>query len=234
MLQVTDIHTYYGNSYILQGVSLHIEPAEVVCLLGRNGAGKTTTIRSIIGFSPPRSGSIQFKNREIARLSADRIARSGIGLVPQGRRIFPDLTVRENLLLAARPRTDGRGTGWNLDTVYAEMPRLFERASHHGNELSGGEQQMVAIGRALMSNPDLILMDEPTEGLAPLMVREIARLLVELKARRQSILLVEQSLPLALEIAQRIYVMSKGRIVFEGTPDQLFENEQVKKQYLGL
>ncbi len=228
MLQVNDIHTYYGDSYILQGVSLRVEPSEVVCLLGRNGAGKTTTIRSIIGFTPPRAGSIVFNARDITRVSSDRIARAGIGLVPQGRRIFPDLTVRENLTLAAR------GAGWNLDAVYQQLPRLRERATHRGNELSGGEQQMVAIGRALMANPDLLLMDEPTEGLAPLIVREIARLLLTLKAQRQSILLVEQNLALALQVADRVYVMSKGRIVFEGTADALRRNEEVKKQYLGV
>jgi branched-chain amino acid transport system ATP-binding protein len=231
MLQVNDIHTFYGESYILQGVSLQVAAGQVVCLLGRNGAGKTTTIRSIIGFTTPRSGSIVFHDRDITRLSSDRIARQGIGLVPQGRRIFPDLTVRENLMLAARKKEGGL---WDLSTLYQQMPRLREREHHRGDQLSGGEQQMVAIGRALMSNPDLLLMDEPTEGLAPLIVREIARLLVELKAKRQAILLVEQSLPLALELADRIYVMSKGRIVFEGTPQTLFENEDVKKQYLGL
>ena len=231
MLLVNDIHTFYGDSHILQGVSLRVESGEVVCLLGRNGAGKTTTIRSIIGFTPPRSGTVAFKERDITRLSSDRIARSGIGLVPQGRRIFPDLTVRENLLLAARK---GNGSTWDLPAVYQQMPRLRERDHHHGDQLSGGEQQMVAIGRALMSNPNLLLMDEPTEGLAPLIVREIARLLDELKAKRQAILLVEQSLPLALEIADRIYVMSKGRIVFEGTPQTLSKSEEVKKQYLGL
>jgi branched-chain amino acid transport system ATP-binding protein len=231
MLTVDNIHTYYGDSYVLQGVSLRVEPGEVVCILGRNGAGKTTTIRSIIGFTPPRTGKVFFNDRDLTRLSSDRIARTGIGLVPQGRRIFPDLTVRENLTLAARKRNE---TGWDLERLYAEMPRLRERDHHRGNQLSGGEQQMVAIGRALMSNPELLLMDEPTEGLAPLMVREIARLLVELKQKRQSILLVEQSLPLALQVADRICVMSKGRIVFEGTPQALFENEDVKKQYLGL
>jgi branched-chain amino acid transport system ATP-binding protein len=168
---------------------------------------------------------------DITYLPSDRIARAGIGLVPQGRRIFPDLTVRENLLLGARKKDH---SGWDLAALYQQMPRLRERESHHGDQLSGGEQQMVAIGRALMSNPDLLLMDEPTEGLAPLIVREIARLLVELKAKRQSILLVEQSLPLALELADRVYVMSKGRIVFEGTPDALSGNEEVKRQYLGV
>lgn len=231
MLQVDNIHTYYGDSYILQGVSLRVEPGEVVCVLGRNGAGKTTTLRSIIGFTPPRAGSIQFKGQEITREPSNRIARAGIGLVPQGRRIFPDLSVRENLMLAARRKT---GDTWDLAALYAQMPRLREREQHQGDQLSGGEQQMVAIGRALMSNPELLLMDEPTEGLAPLIVREISRLLIELKSRRQSILLVEQSLPLALELADRIYVMSKGRIVFEGTPQTLFDNDQVKKQYLGL
>src|SRR5512142_1368502 len=230
MLQVNDIHTYYGDSHILQGVSLHVEPGELVCLLGRNGAGKTTTIRSIIGFTPPSRGHIVFRELDITHLTSDRIARSGIGLVPQGRRIFPDLTVRENLLLAARKKDH---SGWDLAALYQQMPRLRERERHHGDQLSGGEQQMVAIGRALMSNPELLLMDEPTEGLAPLIVREIARLLVKLKAQRQSILLVEQSLPLALEIADRIYVMSKGRIVFEGTPETLSGNEEVKRQYLG-
>ncbi|MDE3091187.1 MAG: ABC transporter ATP-binding protein [Chloroflexota bacterium] len=232
MLTVNDIHTYYGDSYILQGVSLRVEPGQVVCLLGRNGAGKTTTIRSIIGFTPPRAGVIVFKTTDITRLSSDRIARAGIGLVPQGRRIFPDLTVRENLTLAARG--SGRRAGWDLPVLYAQLPRLREREQHRGNELSGGEQQMVAIGRALMSNPDLLLMDEPTEGLAPLIVREIARLLLELKAKRQSILLVEQNLGMALQVADRVYVMSKGRIVFEGTADALRHNDEVKRQYLGV
>jgi branched-chain amino acid transport system ATP-binding protein len=241
MLQVNDIHTYYGDSHVLQGVSLRVEPSEIVCLLGRNGAGKTTTIRSVIGFTPPRAGSIVFKTRDITRVSSDRIARAGVGLVPQGRRIFPDLTVRENLTLAARPSSfdlrsggSGQAAGWNLDALYAQLPRLRDREQHRGNELSGGEQQMVAIGRALMSNPDLLLMDEPTEGLAPLIVREIARLILGLKARKQSILLVEQNLALALQVADRVYVMSKGRIVFDGTPNSLRHNEDVKKQYLGV
>ncbi len=235
MLAVNDIHTYYGDSYILQGVSLRVEPSQVVCLLGRNGAGKTTTIRSIIGFTPPRAGSIVFNARDITRVPSDRIARAGIGLVPQGRRIFPDLTVRENLMLAARPSPgSGQVAGWTLGALYEQLPRLRERATHRGNELSGGEQQMVAIGRALMSNPELLLMDEPTEGLAPLIVREIARLLLTLKAQKQSILLVEQNLALALQVADRVYVMSKGRIVFEGTADALRHNEEVKKQYLGV
>ena len=231
MLNVNDIHTFYGDSHILQGISLTVNAGQVVCLLGRNGAGKTTTIASIIGFAPPREGKIIFKERDITRLASDRIARAGIGLVPQGRRIFPDLTVRENLQIAARGRD---GQRWNLEAVYAQLPRLKEREKNHGDELYGGEQQMLAIGRALMANPDLMLMDEPTEGLAPLMVKEIGRILLELKERQQAILLVEQNLPLAYQVADRIYVMSKGRIVFEGAPKELMENEQVHKQYLGV
>ncbi len=231
MLQVNDIHTYYGESHVLQGVSLDVSAGQVVCLLGRNGAGKTTTIRSIIGFTPPRDGKILFKGRDITRLPSDRIARAGIGLVPQGRRVFPDLTVRENLSIASRQRN---GKDWDLNAVFAQLPRMREREKNRGNELSGGEQQMLAIGRALMSNPDLLLMDEPSEGLAPLIVREIARILLELKERKQAILLVEQNLPLAYQVADRIYVMNKGRIVFEGTPDQVMHDQEVKKQYLGV
>ncbi|HEX7589249.1 MAG TPA: ABC transporter ATP-binding protein [Anaerolineae bacterium] len=231
MLTVNNIHTYYDSSHILQGVSLRVNAGQVVCLLGRNGAGKTTTVRSVMGFSPPREGTIVFNERDITRLEPYRIARAGIGLVPQGRRIFPDLTVRENLMLGAR---QANATGWDLTRVYDQMPRLAERTKHRGNELSGGEQQMVAIGRALMSNPELLLMDEPTEGLAPLLAREIARLMLELKQNHQAILLVEQNLSMALQIADRLYVMRKGRIVFEGTPEDLIHNEDVKKQYLGI
>ncbi len=241
MLTVSDIHTYYGDSHILQGVSLNVNAGEVVCLLGRNGAGKTTTIASVIGFTPARAGKILFKDRDITRLASDRIARAGIGLVPQGRRVFPDLSVRENLLIAARnpstPQKSPRSRQeaiWDLGAVYTQLPRLKERERNRGNELSGGEQQMLSIGRALMANPELILMDEPTEGLAPLIVKDIGRILLGLKERKQAILLVEQNLSLAYQVADRIYVMSKGRIVFEGTPDAVMHNEEVKKQYLGV
>ncbi len=231
MLQVNEINTYYGDSHVLQGVSLNVNAGQVVCLLGRNGAGKTPTLRSIIGFTPPRSGKILFKDHDITRFSPDRIARAGVGLVPQGRRVFPDLTVRENLVLASRRKN---ATGWDLGAVYKQLPRLREREKNRGNELSGGEQQMLAIGRALMSNPGLLLMDEPTEGLAPLIVREIARIFSELKEKKQAILLVEQNLPLAYQVADRIYVMNKGRIVFEGTPEAVMHNEEVKRRYLGV
>jgi branched-chain amino acid transport system ATP-binding protein len=230
MLELSDVHTYYGDSHILHGVSMRLEAGEAVALLGRNGAGKTTAIRSIIGFTPPRSGSIRFEGRELSALPAHRIARLGIGLVPQGRRIFPDLTVRENLLLAARARPGG----WTLDRVLDRFPRLRERRRQLGGTLSGGEQQMLAIGRALLTNPRLLLMDEPSEGLAPMLVREIGAIIAELKADKQSFLLVEQNLALALGAVDRVYVMNKGQIVFEGTPESLMADQATHRQYLGV
>lgn len=230
MLQLTDVHTFYGDSHILHGVSMRLEAGEAVGLLGRNGAGKTTVIRSIIGFTPPRSGSIRFDDRELAGQASHRISRLGIGLVPQGRRVFPDLTVRENLLLAARSRPGG----WTLDRAMDRFPRLRERHAQLAGTLSGGEQQMLAIGRALMTNPRLLLMDEPSEGLAPLIVREIGAIIAELKAEQLSFILVEQNLPLALESVDRVYVMNKGTVVFEGTPQSLMQDETVHRQYLGV
>ena len=231
MLEVEEIHTYYGESHVLQGVSLSVARGQVVALLGRNGMGKTTLIRSIIGFTPPRSGRVTFAGAEITRMSSDRIVGMGMALVPQGRRIFPSLTVLENLSVAARARTS---QGWTLERVFALFPRLSERLTHRGNKLSGGEQQMLAIGRALMTNPALLLMDEPTEGLAPLLVREVGRALAELKAQGLSILLVEQSLPFALKVADHVNVLSRGRVVHSGSPTELWANEEVKSRYLGL
>ena len=230
MLRLTDVHTYYGDSHILHGVSLRLEAGEAVGLLGRNGAGKTTAIRSIVGFTPPRAGSIRFFDQELVGRPAHKIARLGIGLVPQGRRIFPDLTVRENLLLAARQRPGG----WTLERVMDRFPRLRERAVQLAGTLSGGEQQMVAIGRALMTNPRLLLMDEPSEGLAPLIVQEIGAIIAELKAESLSFILVEQNLALALDSVDRVYVMNKGAIVFEGTPRALMQDEAIHRQYLGV
>ncbi|MDQ7029571.1 MAG: ABC transporter ATP-binding protein [Ardenticatenia bacterium] len=232
MLEVRDIHTYYGDSYILQGVSLRVTAGQVVALLGRNGAGKTTTIHSIVGFVPPRRGQIVFKGEEITQAPPHRIARQGVGLVPQGRRLFPNLTVEENITLAARTRNGS--AQWTLEAVYALFPRLKERARNRASQLSGGEQQMVAIARALMTNPDLLLLDEPSEGLAPLLVREISRVLADLKARGLSFLLVEQNLHMATSVADWVYVMNKGQIVFEGSPQTLLENEEVKHRYLGV
>jgi branched-chain amino acid transport system ATP-binding protein len=228
MLDVEAIHTYYGDSHVLHGVSLRVAPGEAVALLGRNGAGKTTAIRSIVGFTPSRAGRVVFEGRAIERWPSYRIARSGLALVPQGRRIFAPLSVRENLLLGARPE------GWTLERVFALFPRLREREQQSGGTLSGGEQQMLAIGRALLTNSRLILLDEPSEGLAPLIVREIGRILLALKAERLSLLLVEQNYHLALRVADRVYVMNKGQIVYEGTPAGLEADEEVKRRYLGV
>ncbi len=231
MLEVSEIHTYYGESHVLQGVSLSVARGEVVALLGRNGMGKTTLIRSLIGFTPPRQGRVVFKGTDITRLPPFRAVEMGMGLVPQGRRIFPSLTVLENLAVAAKG--NGRD-GWTLPRIFALFPRLQERLTHPGSKLSGGEQQMLAIARALMTNPDLLLMDEPTEGLAPLLVREVGRAILELKGRGLSILLVEQSLPVALGVADRVHVLSRGRIVHSSSPAELVRNDEVKSRYLGL
>ncbi|HZP39135.1 MAG TPA: ABC transporter ATP-binding protein [Methylomirabilota bacterium] len=228
LLDVENIHTYYGESHVLHGVSLRVAPGEAVALLGRNGAGKTTTIRSIVGFTPPRTGRVLFDGRPIERWPSYRIARSGLALVPQGRRIFSPLSVRENLLLGARAQ------GWTLERVFALFPRLRERALQSGGTLSGGEQQMLAIGRALLTNSRLILLDEPSEGLAPVIVRDIGRILLALKAERLSLLLVEQNYHLALRVADRVYVMNKGQVVYEGTPASLEADEEVKRRYLGV
>ena len=228
MLQVDSIHTYYGESHVLHGVSLRVAPGEAVALLGRNGAGKTTAIRSIVGFTPPRAGRVLFEGQAIERWPAYRIARRGLALVPQGRRIFAPLSVRENMLLGARAE------GWTLERVFALFPRLRERQAQLGGTLSGGEQQMLAIARALLTNGRLLLLDEPSEGLAPRIVREIGTILTTLKAERLSLLLVEQNYHLALRVADRVYVMNKGQIVYQGTPAGLEADEEVKRRYLGV
>jgi len=232
MLELVDVHTYYGESHVLHGISLNVDQGSVVALLGRNGMGKTTTIRSIIGFTPPRHGTVRFKGKDITSLQPHQIAQMGIGLVPQGRHIFPSLSVRENLTMSAR--NPGKPKAWTLDRVYSLFPILKERANLKGTLLSGGEQQMLSICRALMTNPDLLLMDEPSEGLAPIIVKEIGGIIGQLKASGFSILLVEQSLPMALAVADYTYVVSKGRIVYESTPEELEKNEKVKNIYLGV
>jgi len=229
VLEVSGLHTYYGESHVLQGVSLTVGPGEVVAILGRNGMGKTTLMRSIIGFTLPRQGSVRLKGQDITGWASHRMTALGMALVPQGRRVFPSLSVRENLDVARRG--DGR---WSLERVYAVFPRLRERERNRANKLSGGEQQMLAIGRALMSNPDLLLMDEPTEGLAPLIVREVGRVMGELRGQRLSILLVEQNLAMALAVANRIHILSRGQIVHSSTPAELMANEDVKSRYLGV
>ena len=229
VLEVEDIHTYYGASHVLQGISLRVAEGEVLTILGRNGMGKTTLIRSIIGFSPPRRGAVYFRGADITRWPSYRMVAAGMALVPQGRRVFPSLSVRENLEVAA----GGRGR-WDLARVTDLFPRLGERAGNRAGKLSGGEQQMLAIGRALMTNPTLLLLDEPTEGLAPLMVREVARVLGELRREGLSLLLVEQNLPLALSVADRALILSRGQIVYSGTPAELAANDDVKSRYLGV
>jgi branched-chain amino acid transport system ATP-binding protein len=230
MLEVRDIHTYYGNSHVLQGVSLSMTRGQVVGILGRNGMGKTTLIRSIIGFTPPRRGQILFKDRDITAWSSNRAVGLGLGLVPQGRRVFPSLSVMENLTVAVK----GDSGPWTVARVLELFPRLRERGAHRAGKLSGGEQQMLAIARALMTNPELLLMDEPTEGLAPLLVREVGRVIESLKAQGLSILLVEQNLPLALRVADHVHVLSRGRVVHSSAPDALWRNEEIKSRYLGL
>jgi len=231
MLKIVDIHTYYGDSYVLQGISLELEKGSVVAILGRNGMGKTTLIRSIVGFTPCRQGQILFNDTDITQISSYKVARMNIGLVPQGRRIFPSLSVLENLRIGVRGK---EADGWNEEKIFSLFPPLKDRAHHKGNELSGGEQQMLAIARALMTNPELLLMDEPTEGLAPLLVRTIGDAILQLKEAGLSTLLVEQNLPFAIKVADYTHVLSKGTIVYSSIPSELWQNEEVKAQYLGI
>jgi branched-chain amino acid transport system ATP-binding protein len=232
VLQVSDIHTWYGDSYILQGVSLEVKDGTCVALLGRNGMGKTTTIRSIMGLTPPKKGSIRFDDTELVGLSTYKIARLGIGLIPQGRLIFSSLSVLENLKMAAR--SSGKNDPWTLEKVFEVFPKLAERRKNKGNLLSGGEQQMLTIGRALMTNPDLLLFDEPSEGLAPVVVDEVFRVIQRLKEAGESILLVEQDFSMAMSVADYAYIMSKGTVVHESTPEALIADEHIKATYLGV
>jgi len=232
LLRLSDVHAYYSECCVLRGISLEVKERSVVALLGRNGMGKTTTIRSILGLTPPRQGAVYFKGENITGLSSYKISRMGMGLVPQGRLIFPSLSVEENLAMAATTRR--KADAWTLDMAYSHFPILKERAKLSGSRLSGGEQQMLAIGRALMTNPDLLLMDEPSEGLAPIVLREITRIIKQLKESGLSILLVEQNFPMAMALADYIYVISKGEVVHESTPEQMADNEEIKSKYLGV
>ena len=229
MLEVKEIHTYYGTSHILFGISFNVEEGEAVCLLGRNGAGKTTTFRSIIGLTPPKAGSIKFKTREIIGKPSYRIAQMGIGFVPDTRRIFPDLTVRQNILVARRER---EGAVWNLESIYALFPKLRELDTHMGTQLSGGEQQMLTIARTLMTNPNLLLLDEPGEGLAPLVIQAMKEQLGEIKKLGTTMLICEHNVGLATALSDRAYVMDKGTIRYQGTIPELRKNEEVRKKYL--
>jgi branched-chain amino acid transport system ATP-binding protein len=229
MLRVLDVHTFYGDSHVLQGVTLHVEKGTVVAVLGRNGVGKTTLCRSLAGFTPPRAGRVVFNDIEITRLPPHKIWGMRLSLVPQGRRIFASLTVEEHLAIASR-----RHSPVDVKKAYAVFPRLRERGRHRGNELSGGEQQMLAIARALVANPVLLVMDEPTEGLAPALVAEVANLIGRLKNEGTSILLVEQNAAFAVKVADYVHVMSKGKIVHSSDPKALWENQEIKAQFLGV
>jgi branched-chain amino acid transport system ATP-binding protein len=232
MLELIDVHTYYGDSHVLQGTSLRAERGQVTAVLGRNGVGKTTLCRSLAGLTPARRGRVMLDGQDLTRLPPHRICEAGISLVPQGRRIFVSLTVHENLLIAARrART---GTGWNIDRVFAVFPRLAERRHHGGNDLSGGEQQMLAIGRALVANPTVLIMDEPTEGLAPALVADVARLIRQLREEGTTVLLVEQNAAFAVDVADATHVMHQGTIVHSSAPAALWANEEIKSQYLGV
>jgi branched-chain amino acid transport system ATP-binding protein len=229
MLEVNDLHAYYGKSHILHGVHLNVRQGEIVSLLGRNGVGRSTTIKSIIG-QVDSTGSVKFKGDEINGLKTYMIARKGLGYVPENREIFPTLTVRQNLMLGMKnARRSGR---WNIEDMFKLFPVLRERTDALAGVISGGEQQMLTLCRTLMGDPDLVMIDEPTEGLAPKIVELVARLFEEIKSRGVSILLVEQKLTIALKISQRLYVMGHGRIVFEGSPDDLKANEAIRKEWL--
>jgi len=229
ILEIKSIDTYYGLGHILHGLSLSVGEGEVVAVLGRNGAGKTTTLRSVTGLTPPRAGEIRYKGRAIAGLDPHKISQMGIALVPETRDIFSYLTVRENLAIARRNRSR-----WQMDTVLERFPSLKERMNHKGRQLSGGEQQMLAIARALLTGPDLLLLDEPSQGLAPLVVDAVMSTVRALKTERVSMLLVEQNAEMALQLADRVYVIDHGTVVFEGTPARLRADTQVTVTYLGV
>jgi branched-chain amino acid transport system ATP-binding protein len=229
ILQVRQIDAYYGLGHILHGLSLEVGEGEVVALLGRNGAGKTTTMRCITGLLHPRRGEIRYKGRDIGRLDPHRVSRMGIALVPETRGIFSYLTCQENLAIARRATSR-----WQMDTVLERFPRLKDRLGHKGRELSGGEQEMLAIARALMTGPELLLLDEPSQGLAPLVVSAVMETIRDLKAQRVSMLLVEQNAEMALQLADRVYVIDHGTVVFEGTPERLRADRQVTATYLGV
>ena len=230
-LSVEDIHTYYGDSYVLQGLSIEVEKGEALGILGRNGMGKTTLINSIMGFVPPREGKIIFDGQEITNRPSFEISTLGIGLCPQGRRVFPTLTVRDNLLVAEQTHTSSR---WNTGKVYELFPKLGERADQRAGSLSGGEQQMLAVGRALMTNPECLILDEPSEGLAPLIIQSIGEAIRSLKEEGLSIILVEQNAPFAIKTVDRVNVITKGQVVYESSPAELWANEEVKQTHLGI
>jgi len=232
ILDVKELNTFYDQSHILQGITLGVDHGEIVCLLGRNGVGKSTTLKSIIGLVTPRSGEIIFKSQNVAGLPPHTIAKMGVGYVPEDRRIFPTLSVRENLIMGIKPGQKSNGDGWSIEKVYKYFPTLEKRDNQRGAHLSGGEQQMLTIARTLMGNPDVILVDEPTEGLAPLIVATVEQVIQDIHKHDIPVLLVEQNMRVALRLAGRIYVISKGKIVFHGTSQELKKAHEVREKYL--
>jgi branched-chain amino acid transport system ATP-binding protein len=233
-LAISDLDTYYGDSHVLHGMSFSLQPGRLLGLLGRNGAGKSTCMSTIMGFLKPRRGSISLYGEPVAGLAPDVIARKGICLVPQGRRMFRTLTVRENLMVAAQSKKKDNGAGWSIDRVFQIFPRLAERHAQVAGSLSGGEQQMLAIGRALMGNPRVLLMDEPSEGLAPQLVAEVGRTIAQLKAEGQSIVLVEQNIKLTLDLADDVVIINTGRVVFRGAASGIKLDDAIVSQHLGV
>ena len=234
MLEVVDVHSYYGKSHILHGVSLRLNEGELVCLLGRNGVGKSTTLKSMMGLVKAREGSIRFKEQELIGKQPFEIARLGVGYVPEDRRIFRSLTVHENLSIGIKGSEDGRkqGEGWTIEKIYDFFPLLKNRQNNKGGHLSGGEQQMLTVARTLMGNPELILVDEPTEGLAPLIVKDVLEMLAAVRKSGVTILMVEQNFKGAVKIANRFYVMGKGKVVFMGSVEELMAAEDIRRDYL--
>ncbi len=232
LLEVKDLNTFYEQSHILQGVSLNVDHGEIVCLLGRNGVGKSTTLKSIIGLVKPRSGEVLFKGQNVAGMPPHVVAKLGVGYVPEDRRIFPTLTLRENLLMGIKPGQKENGDGWTIEKVYKYFPALQARDKQKGGHLSGGEQQMLTIARTLMGDPEVILIDEPTEGLAPKIVETVEKVIRDIHQHNIPILLVEQNMRVGLRLAERIYVISKGKIVFQGTGQELKDAREVREKYL--
>ena len=233
MLEVKDIHSYYGKSHILQGVSMTLNEGELVCLLGRNGVGKSTTLKSIMGLVRPSEGSIRFHGQELIGKRPFEIARIGLGYVPEDRRIFRSLTVHENLLMGVKDAKGGaKNSAWTVERVYEKFPKLKERRDNKGGHLSGGEQQMLTVARTLMGNPRLILVDEPTEGLAPLIVKDVLEMLAAVRSSGVTVLMVEQNFKASIKVADRFYIMGKGQMVFEGDTEALLAAEEIRKNYL--
>jgi branched-chain amino acid transport system ATP-binding protein len=232
LLEIKDLNTYYDESHVLRGISLNVDQGEIVSLLGRNGVGKTTTLKSVIGILAPRSGQILFKGRDVSGLAPHNIANQGVGYVPEDRRIFPRLTVRENLLMGIKPGQKETSGGWSVDKIYEYFPPLKARDKQKGAYLSGGEQQMLTIARALMGEPEVLLLDEPTEGLAPMIVETLEQVVTDVNNHGVAILLVEQNMRVVLRLAKRIYVISKGKIVFQGSGEELKEAREIREKYL--